>query len=30
MARREHEMTMVQIFRRSQDLANVAAVEQSV
>ena len=30
VARREHEMAMVQIFRRSQDLANVAADEQSV
>ena len=30
VARREHEMAMVQIFRRSQDLANVAAGEQSV
>ena len=29
-ARREHEMAMVQSFRRSQDLANVAADEQSV
>ena len=30
VARREHEMAMVQIFRRSQDWANVAADEQSV
>ena len=30
VARREHEMAMVQIFRRSQNLANVAADEQSV
>ena len=28
VSRREHEMAMVQIFRRSQDLANVAAGEQ--
>ena len=30
VARREHEMAMVLIFRRSQDLPNVAADEQSV
>ena len=30
VARREHETAMVQICRQSQDLANVAADEQSV